>query len=93
MVTVHCGEPPGGGSPPGRVQPLIVSKPLCSAHQEAAARSASSRVGAVNARQYFAVFNIPVDALFAGYSNEPVFEGHLQNSDLTHIALQARVPR
>ena len=64
MVTVQYGEPPGGESPPGKVQPLILSKPLCSAHQEAAARSASSRVAAVNARQYFAVLNIPVDALF-----------------------------
>jgi len=59
IVAVHCVSPPGGVSGPGSVQPLILSKPLCSAHQEAAARSASARVAAVNARQYFAVFNIP----------------------------------
>ena len=63
IVTVQCAAPPGLGSPAGSVQPLILSSPLCSAHHEAAAFSASARVAAVNARQYFAVFNMPVGAL------------------------------
>ena len=57
MVTVHCGSADGVGGLAGSVQPLILSKPLCSAHQAAAASSASARVGAVNSRQYFAFFN------------------------------------
>src|SRR6266498_143151 len=63
MVTVHCGSAPGAGSLAGRVQPLILSTPLCSAHQVVAAFSACARVAAVNALQYLAFFNIPVDAL------------------------------
>ena len=63
IVTVHCGSAPGPGSVAGRVQPLILSNPLCSAHQVAAAFSACARLAAVNALQYLAFFSIPVDAL------------------------------
>src|ERR1044071_4415158 len=59
IVTVHCGSLPGAASGAGRVQPLTLSNPLCSAHQAAAAFSAAARVAAVNALQYLAFFNMP----------------------------------
>jgi hypothetical protein len=57
MVAVQHGAADVLDGAAGNIQPLILSNPLCSAHQLAAAFSASDRVAAVNSRQYFAFFN------------------------------------
>ena len=57
MVTVQLSPVDSAEGAAGNVQPLILSNPLCSAHQLAAAFSASDREAAVNARQNFAFFN------------------------------------
>jgi hypothetical protein len=42
IVAVHLAPASAGWSAAGKVQPLILSNPLCSAHQVAAAFSASA---------------------------------------------------
>jgi hypothetical protein len=71
----------------GSVQPLILSKPLCSAHQAAAASSASARVGAVNSRQYFAFFNTSDGNLSPSHLRESVLRRHLQSLIYPHQQL------
>jgi hypothetical protein len=86
IVTVQFCVPPGPESGAGSVQPLILSNPLCSAHQEDAAFSASARVAAVNARQNFAVFNIPVGSLLVAPATlDSSCSSDSCNVRLTHI--------
>jgi hypothetical protein len=81
-VAVQCGAAPGADAFAGIVQPLILSKPLCSAHQLAAAFSASARVGAVNSLQYLALF---------GTIGSPVSQPRAHATKLRHL-LKARQP-
>lgn len=88
IVTVQCDAPPGAESGAGSVQPLILSYPLCSAHHEAAALSASARVAAVNARQYFAFFSIFVGILSLPPATlESRRSSNICKVRLTHIGL------
>ena len=75
IVAVHRGAAPVGASPAGSTQPLILSNPLWASHQSAAAFSACACVSAVNARQYFAFFNMVPMTSPAGQPNGPPVEG------------------